>query len=623
MAFVLGIQPMVKAKKEVYSLAELAQVKDLKYLDFGSRKIVKGFTIDSRTSRDLDDAIWVETQGDRAIVQVHIADPTEAIPLDSPLDKGIRKRISSLYLPGRTIPMIPAELSESKLSLLEGESKLSITVEVKLNNKGEIESVEVFESCFTSLAKLSYEQAEAISHDIEHELYLPLNQAQLWAKILNHRRAKQGAIAGIIKGKFYLDEDGSLNEINSKSQVLVAEYMILANFAVGSWLAQNSVPGIYRNHRPQEGVETEQVQQLFSESSTIFPSQLGYLLAKATYGRESRGHYALALPHYLHFTSPLRRWADFIVHRCLKAYLKGESMPYSATEIDQFADEINEFQQMRKDRRNHYLKEQAKRQLIKTVRDVGYSSLSRTELSRLIKVAIKENKPLRKIKLEIFSRAESGELSNTDYSWFLFESNDFELQNLVKKYISPNFLSGFFNNCPAVIPRVKRVEYSELGTNISHLVFKNRLFIELDQKILTTMSSLEGENKQQAKINASIAWLEAFLNNELIEVAEVITELEDHIIDNSKKLKSPDNQATLILDSEELSRELPLRDLHNLCQQKSLAKPKYNHYKKNGFFVCEASFCYGGKVYQETGVALKKRKAQNIAIDKILTAIEI
>ena len=86
---------MVQAQKEVYSLAELAQVTELNNLDFGSRKIVKGFTIDNQTSRDLDDAIWVETQGDCAVVQVHIADPTEVIPLDSPLDKGIRKRISS------------------------------------------------------------------------------------------------------------------------------------------------------------------------------------------------------------------------------------------------------------------------------------------------------------------------------------------------------------------------------------------------------------------------------------------------------------------------------------------------------------------------------------------------
>ena len=614
---------MVKAKKEIYSLAELAQVKELNNLDFGSRKIVKGFTIDNQTSRDLDDALWVETQGDCAVVQVHIADPTEVIPLDSPLDKGIRKRISSLYLPGGTIPMIPAELSESQLSLLEGAPKLSITVEVKLNRMGEIESVEVFESCFISLAKLSYEQAEAIAQDLEHELYLPLNQAQLWAKILNYQRRKQGALAGIIKGQFYLDEDGSLNEITYKSQVLVAEYMILANLAVGSWLEKNSVLGIYRNHLPQEGVEKEAVKQLLSESSTELPAQLGHLLNKANYGRESRGHYALALPHYLHFTSPLRRWADFLVHRCLKAYLKGESIPYSSAEIDQFADEINEFQRRQKDSRNQYLKEKANQKLIKTVRNLGYSSLSKAELSRLIKLAIKENQPLHKIKPEIFFRAESGELSNNDYALFLFESNDLELQDLVKEYVPPNFLSGFFNNCPFVVPRVKRVEYSELGTNIANLVFKNRLFIELDNRILTTKFSVDGDNKQQAKTNASCAWLEAFLKDNLIEVAEVILELDDNSIDKDSEFKSPDNEPALILDSEELSRELPLQDLNNFCQQESLAKPKYNHYQKNGFFICEASLRYKGQVYQEKGVASKKRKAQNIAIDKILTAIGI
>lgn len=613
---------MFKAKKEeVYSLAELAQVAELKNLDFGSRKTVRGFTIDNQTSRDLDDAIWVETQGDRAVVQVHIADPTEVIPLNSPLDKGVRKRISSLYLSRRTIPMLPAELSESKLSLLEGKPRLSITVEIKLNIKGEIESVAVFESCLISVAKLSYEEAETISQDIEHELYLPLNQAQLWAKILNYKRAKQGAIAGIIKGKFYLDEDGSLNEISYKSQILVAEYMILANFAVGCWLVKNSVPGIYRNHLPQEGAETDTVKQLFSESSTLFPSQLGHLLAKAKYGRESKGHYALALPHYLHFTSPLRRWADFIVHRCLKAYLKGESIPYSSAEIEQFAEEINEFQQLRKNKRHQYLREQAKKQLIRTVRKAGYSRLSRAELSRLIKVAIKDNQPLHKIKPEIFSRAESGELSNTDYAVLLFESNDSKLQNLVKESIPPNLLSGFFNNCPFVVSRVQRVEYSELGTNVAHLIFKNQLFIELDKKILTTNSSVDGDNKQQAKINASVAWLEAFLNNQLIEVAEIIFEVDDNMVDPIQEIGFPNSKKTLVLDSEEVSRKLPLQDLNNFCLRESLAKPKYNHYKKNGFFICEASLLYKGKVYQETGVALKKRKAQNIAIDKILNAI--
>lgn len=612
---------MVKAQRRIYSSAELAQVKNLQKIEFGSREVVRGFTIDNKTSRDLDDAIWVETQGERAIVQVHIADPTEVIPLNSPLDKGIRKRISSLYLSNRIIPMIPAELSESKLSLLEGDPRLSITVEMELNKTGKLESVDIFESCLISLAKLSYRQAEIISQDVKHELYLPLNQAQLWAKIINYQRRRQGALVGIIKGEFYLDEDGSLKEIAYKSQVLVAEYMILANYAVGIWLAQNSVPGIYRNHLPKEGIETKSVRELLSSDLKSLPSQLNHLLNKASYGRESKGHYALALPHYLHFTSPLRRWADFLVHRCLKAFLNDEANPYSSEEMEQFALEINEFQRIQNENRHQHLKEKANQKLMKTVRNLGYSSLSKAEISRLIKLAIRKNQPLDKIKPEIFLRANSGELTNSDYALFLFESNDLELQNLVKEYIQPSLLSGFFNNCPFVVPQVKKVEYSNLGTNVANLEFRSRLFIEWNDQILTTKLIINGANKKEAKTNASLAWLEAFLNNDLMEVSEVMSELDESTLNDLQEFQYPKKNPKLTLEIEELLHKNPVSQLNNFCQKEHIKKPSYKYVKKDAFFICEASVRYRGKVYQGEGADLNKKGAQKIAADKVLTAM--
>jgi len=614
---------MVKAQKRIYSSAELAQVKDLKKIEFGSREIVRGFTIDNKTSRDLDDAIWVETQGDHAIVQVHIADPTEVIPLNSPLDEGIRKRISSLYLSNGIIPMIPAELSESKLSLLEGSPRLSITVEMKLNKTGELESIDIFESCLISLAKLSYRQAEAISQDVKHELYLPLNQAQLWAKIINYQRRKQGALVGVIKGEFYLDEDGSLKEITYKSQVLVAEYMILANFAVGIWLAKNSVPGVYRNHLPKEGVETKSVEELLSSGSNKISPQLNHLLNKASYGRESQGHYALALPHYLHFTSPLRRWADFLVHRCLKAFLNGEAMPYSSEEIDQFASQINKFQLIQNENRHQHLKEKANQKLMKTVSNVGYSSLSKAEVSRLIKLAIRKNQPLNKIKPEIFLRAQSGALTNSDYALFLFESNDSELQHLVKEYIQPSLLSGFFNNCPAVMPQVKKVEYSNLGTKVANLEFRSRLFVEWNDKILTTKLIINGVNKKDARANASVAWLEAFLNNNLIEVPEVISKVDESILHDLQEFQHPEKKTKLTLEVEKLIHKGPVAQLNNFCQEEHIKKPSYKYVKQDGFFTCATSVKYLGKVYQGEGADLNKKGAQKIAADKVLTAMGI
>ena len=612
---------MVKALKKTYSSEELVQVKNLEKIDFGEREVVRGFTIDSKTSRDLDDAIWVETQGEKAIVQVHIADPTEVIPVDSPLDKGIRKRVSSQYWSNGVTPMIPADLSESKLSLLEGSPRLSITVEMELDKTGKLEAVDIFESCLISLAKLSYEKAESISQDVEHELFMPLNQAQLWAKVINAQRRRQGALVGLMKGNFYIDEDGSLKEIAYKSQVLVSEYMILANAAVGVWLAQNSVPGIYRNHLPKENVETTFVRELFSSDFKNFSSQLNHLLSKASYGRESRGHYALALPHYLHFTSPLRRWADFLVHRCLKAFLNDQPIPYSLEEMDLFALEINEFHKIQSEKRHEMFKKQANQKMLKTVKTSGYSSLSKNEFSRLIKLAIRNKRPLNKVRSEIQLRAESSALTNSDYALFLFESNDVELQNLVKEYIQPSHLSGFFNNCPFITKKVRRVEYSDLGTNVDNLEFRSRLFIEFDTKLLTTKLIINGVNKKEAKANASVAWLEAFLNDDLKEVPELIVEFDENNINDLQKFIHPEKITKSNLKVEKLVNKNPVALLNNFCQGSHIKKPSYQYVSEDGVFICTTSVKFKGKVYEGKGVDLTKKGSQKIAADKVLTAL--
>ncbi len=209
----------------IFTKSELQQTQILlNSSDFGSRPLVKGFTIDSKESLDLDDAIWVETYGDTGKISIHIADPTEVIDLDSPLDKTVRKRIETLYLARGRIPMLPPALSEQKLSLLEGEPKLTLTVEIELKATGEISNYRIFESCFISLGKLSYTEAEEISTNPDHPLFLALNSAQMWAKVLNKVRIKNGAFAGIIKGNYYINEDGNIQQISSNSQVLIAEY---------------------------------------------------------------------------------------------------------------------------------------------------------------------------------------------------------------------------------------------------------------------------------------------------------------------------------------------------------------------------------------------------------------
>ena len=129
--------------------------------------------------------------------------------------------------------------------------KLTLTVEIELKATGEISNYRIFESCFISLGKLSYTEAEEISTNPDHPLFLALNSAQMWAKVLNKVRIKNGAFAGIIKGNYYINEDGNIQQISSNSQVLIAEYMILANTVVAQWLDSKSLISLYRNHSPQ------------------------------------------------------------------------------------------------------------------------------------------------------------------------------------------------------------------------------------------------------------------------------------------------------------------------------------------------------------------------------------
>jgi len=356
-------------KPNNFNESELKQTQLILNLsELGSRTLVKGFTIDSETSLDLDDAIWVETHGDIGKIQVHIADPTEVIEMDSPLDKAVKKRISTRYLSDGRIPMLPAALSEQKLSLLEGEPKLSITVECEVNTTGEILKTRIFESCFVSLGKLSYNSAEKISNNPEHPLFLPMNSAQTWAKILNLTRVKQGALAGILKGNFYINEDGQIKEISCNSEVLIAEYMIFANTVVAQWLESKSLTTLYRNHLPlvEDNNDLNTWQDLENEDDQDLRSQYGHRLSRAIYSPQNLGHFALATPNYLHFTSPLRRFADFVVHRVVKAELANSNNPYTEEEISNLASVINDYNIKQKESKVSYLKEKRDKILLKT-----------------------------------------------------------------------------------------------------------------------------------------------------------------------------------------------------------------------------------------------------------------
>ena len=589
-----------------FTQSELEQAHTLLHFsDFGSRPLVKGFTIDSPHSLDLDDALWVETHGELAKIQIHIADPTALIEIGSPLDLAVRQRLSTLYFSRGRAPMLPPALSEQKLSLLEGEPKFTLTLDIELNSTGEILHSQIFESCFLSLGKLSYQQAEQISNNPEHQLFLPLNSAQLWAQILNRLRVNQGAFAGIIKGNFYLNEDGQIQPLSCRSEVLIAEYMILANTVVAQWLVDQSFTGLYRNHLPQPDLEPNLIGSDFeSVDNQDFRAHYSHCLAKANYSSLCQGHLALATPSYLHFTSPLRRFADFLVHRLVKASLAGQPSPYTRAQIDTIADQLNQFHLQQKANKANYLKQKRDRNLLQIT---NYSPLEPKDFSRLIELSLAQDS-FSQIRPELEIRLQAGQLTNTDLSLILFQTDDLPLQQQIFHHLEDHRFVNLLHNCPKILDQITHLQYEELLFQPEQLLFISRLIITLHDRDLTTPEPVQGKNKKDAKIQAYKFWLQAYLQRQLVP---------------------PDQSSSLTTDFIHLEPEVvefrhpsPAHTLHNLCQQQKWKKPRFQYTRQDGLFLCTATLHLPSSSLSTVGQAQKKRTAQNLAADFLLTQLE-
>ena len=261
------------------------------------RPQVQGITIDGPDSRDLDDAIWIEPLNTGAIFFIHIADVSELIKIDSILDNVAIEREETRFFSSGYAPMLPLELSEDKLSLLEGKPRPTLTVKVTLNQRAEIEQSEIFESWLIAGKNLNHEQCNEIlsapslrhCHVNYHAYYSMLKLCQIWVERLSKQRTGIVDWENHIPTVSDLDENMSCVKVNQQyhSQTIVQTFMVLANRAMTRWLTERKL-------------------------------------------------YALKRSSYYPFTSPIRRVPDLINHRIVKASLRGEESPYSGLEVRQF-----------------------------------------------------------------------------------------------------------------------------------------------------------------------------------------------------------------------------------------------------------------------------------------------
>ncbi|MCP5534008.1 MAG: ribonuclease R [Akkermansiaceae bacterium] len=314
-------------------------------------------TIDPADAKDHDDAIWLERTNNGWRLAVHIADVSHYIKPGSPMDKEAVDRGNSTYLVDRVLPMLPVELSNGICSLKPDVDRLTKCAVMEISERGEITKARFIDAVIHSRAKLSYEQAQAIlegkpaPEGSENGLVEMVREGWNMASTLRRRRFERGALdLEMPEIKIRLDDKGRAvaaeQVVHTESHQLIEECMLAANEAVARVLREKMKPAVYRIHEnpdPEKLIEYAETAALHGytpgdltnrahiqkllDSAKGDPAEhiikLGLLksLKRAAYAADPLGHYGLAKGDYCHFTSPIRRYADLIVHRSLQVLL--------------------------------------------------------------------------------------------------------------------------------------------------------------------------------------------------------------------------------------------------------------------------------------------------------------
>jgi ribonuclease R len=352
-----------EALEEAEKVAHLDAKEVARREDFRALRV---FTIDGADAKDFDDAIHIEPlPGGNYRVGVHIADVSHYVREFSPLDHEAYARATSVYLPGRVLPMLPEQLSNGICSLKPYEDRLVLSVLVELTPKGKVKGYRFAEGVIRSVARLTYTEVETFAEGLEHpeqaqvlppdwssELEEDLKLLLRLTQTLKARRLEEGALDfRFTEVKVEVDDDGNLHLIpqrEPRARSLIEELMLLANRVVAKHLAERDIPTLFRVHEdPSEEAYNKLVAALGKlgyslPGGELSPKALQSILKKAEgrpeepvvstlllrslrlarYAAENLGHFGLAAEHYLHFTSPIRRYPDLVVHRVLRALLQ-------------------------------------------------------------------------------------------------------------------------------------------------------------------------------------------------------------------------------------------------------------------------------------------------------------
>ena len=371
---------------EEFSNEAMQQTKEVikEKIDYSNRKDLTKLpiiTIDGADAKDLDDAVYVEKleNGNYKLI-VAIADVSHYVKKDTVLDLEARHRGNSVYLVDRVLPMFPKEISNGICSLNEKEEKLTFSCEMEIDLKGDVVNYEVYKSVIKSVHRMTYKDVNAIldgDKDLINEysdIYEMLKQMLELSKILRAKKFTRGSIDfELPELKVVLDEDNNkvekvLLRDRGEGEKIIEDFMIAANETVAERIYWLELASIYRTHEKPDrekivklneilakfgykipnfdNIHPKQFQEIIERSKDKETSMLVHktilrALKQARYTVEDIGHFGLSSSHYTHFTSPIRRYADLMVHRVLFSSIDNSVKQLKLADLDEIAQHIS------------------------------------------------------------------------------------------------------------------------------------------------------------------------------------------------------------------------------------------------------------------------------------------
>ena len=359
-----------QAKKELMKLPDEVREEDkVGRVDLRELPFV---TIDGENARDFDDAICVRETSKGFKLYVAIADVSHYVPMNSFLDKDAYLRGTSVYFPTMVIPMFPEKLSNHLCSLKPYVDRLVMVVEIDYTKGGMIKGKKFYEGVIRSKARLTYTEVKRMLIDGDKEviekykeLYPMLNSALELSQLIRAQRTKKGSLDfDLPEPEILINLEGKIENIikreRNPAHMLIEDFMIAANVAVAEFLTDLDYPFLYRVHEEPDPNKLRELSEIFLSlgysidiPEEITPSFIQELLKQfegkptehlfnhlvlrslkqARYSPENVGHFGLAETHYCHFTSPIRRYPDLVVHRVLKRALRKRKPPYTHEEL--------------------------------------------------------------------------------------------------------------------------------------------------------------------------------------------------------------------------------------------------------------------------------------------------